>query len=69
VTDGENVLLADADDVTGWVDSLVRLAESRDLRERLIAAGLRLVRSRYDWDTRGAKLCATYERWLAETER
>lgn len=69
VTDGENVLLAGAEDVAGWVDRLVSLAESGDLRERLTAAGLRLVRSRYDWDTLGAKLCATYERWLAETER
>jgi glycosyltransferase involved in cell wall biosynthesis len=69
VTDGENVLLAGAEDVAAWVDRLVRLAEPGDLRKRLIAAGLQLVQSRYDWNILGAKLCATYERWLAETAR
>jgi glycosyltransferase involved in cell wall biosynthesis len=69
VADGENLLLVDAGDVAGWADRLVSLAASPGLRERLTAAGLRLVQSRYDWNILGAKLCATYKNWLAESER
>lgn len=64
VVDGENVLLAESDDAAGWADRVVSLAESSTLRQRLIEAGLRLARSRYDWEIQGAKLRATYEGWL-----
>jgi sugar transferase (PEP-CTERM/EpsH1 system associated) len=67
VVDGENVLLSDADNLQGWTDHLVNLAESPARREQLSCAGLRLVERRYDWEILGAKLRETYERWLADS--
>lgn len=64
VVEGENILLADAGDTEGWAQRLETLADSPDGRARLTAAGLRLVKSRYDWEILGAKLQATYAEWL-----
>ncbi|HEX4278173.1 MAG TPA: glycosyltransferase [Bryobacteraceae bacterium] len=64
VVDGENALVVGAEDAEGWASRFVDLAENPALRARLIAAGLRLVQSGYDWDIIGAKLCAVYEGWL-----
>ena len=64
VVDGENILLVDAGDAEGWADRLVSLGDSPARRAQLIAAGLRLVRGRYDWEILGAKLRATYEDWF-----
>jgi glycosyltransferase involved in cell wall biosynthesis len=69
VADGEHVLLVDANDAEGWADRVVSLAESPARREKLTAAGLRLVESRYDWEMLGAKLLATYEGWARVSER
>ena len=67
VADKENALLVDADDVQGWTDRLVSLAESAARRAQLSEAGLRLVKTRYDWEILGAKLRETYQRWLEES--
>jgi glycosyltransferase involved in cell wall biosynthesis len=64
VTDGENILLVDADDTQGWIDAVASVAESPALNEKLVAGGLRLVQTRYDWEILGAKLRKTYEDWL-----
>jgi glycosyltransferase involved in cell wall biosynthesis len=66
VVDGESLLLAESEDAEGWADRLVSLAESPALRRRLIETGLRLARSRYDWEIQGEKLRATYEGWVRE---
>jgi glycosyltransferase involved in cell wall biosynthesis len=64
IADGENVLLVDAGDAEGWADRLVSLGDTPARRAQLIAAGLRLVQGRYDWEILGARLRATYEGWL-----
>lgn len=64
VTDGENILIVDPDDTEGWIQRVLNLAESPALSEKLVAAGQRLVESRYDWEILGAKLRNTYEDWL-----
>jgi glycosyltransferase involved in cell wall biosynthesis len=64
VTDGENILLVDPDDTEGWIERVANLAESPALSEKLIANGLELVQTRYDWEILGAKLRKTYEGWL-----
>lgn len=64
VIDGENLLLVESADTEGWIDRLVSLAGSPAQRAPLIASGLRLVQSRYDWEILGSKLVATYEGWL-----
>lgn len=64
VVDGENALLVEATDTQGWVDHLVRLADSPAARHQLIGAGLRLVQTRYDWEMLGGILRKTYVRWL-----
>jgi len=64
VTDGENILLVDPDDTEGWIERVANLAESPALSEKLIAGGLELVQTRYDWEILGAKLRKTYEGWL-----
>lgn len=69
VTRDENILLADPDDADGWVNRIVSLANSADLRQKLAAAALRLVQSRYDWEILGAKLRKTYEGWLGDSVR
>ena len=66
VTPGQDILLADPDDSAAWVDRLLLLLQSPGRRLQLAAAGQRLVKSRYDWETLGQTLCNTYERWLAE---
>jgi glycosyltransferase involved in cell wall biosynthesis len=52
--------------VQGWTDRLVSLAASPALRTQLSEAGLRLVRTKYDWELLGAKLRETYQRWASE---
>ena len=64
VTPGENILLADPDDAETWVRHLERLKESELARKALSASALALVRTTYDWEILGRKLCDTYERWL-----
>jgi glycosyltransferase involved in cell wall biosynthesis len=64
VRDGENIMIVDAADITGWVDRIGILAESPEHRARLTGAALRLVETRYDWRILGAKLVETYRNWL-----
>jgi glycosyltransferase involved in cell wall biosynthesis len=66
LVDGEHLMLAAAEAPEAWVQSVQRLSDAPELRERLIETGLGLVRSRYDWGIVGAKLLATYEEWLNE---
>ena len=66
VTDGENALLVNSGDAQGWVNRVAELAESPARRASLIAAGRRLVETRYDWELLGGKLWKTYRNWLAQ---
>ncbi len=63
VNDGENIVLVAADDADGWADRLSKLAESSEKRSQLSAAGLALVRDKYDWEILGAKLRGIYQDW------
>ena len=67
VTDGKEILLVD--EIRHWATKLVELAASRPLAERLRAAGLELVQSRYDWNMLGETLSRTYRRWLEEAAK
>lgn len=58
---GEHYLSAEQD--TDWLPALDTLAADPARSHQLTENGLRLVRSRYDWDVLGGKLVATYERW------
>jgi glycosyltransferase involved in cell wall biosynthesis len=64
LVDCEHLMHAAAEAPEAWVECVQRLSDAPELRERLIETGLGLVRSRYDWGIAGAKLLATYERWL-----
>jgi glycosyltransferase involved in cell wall biosynthesis len=64
VSDGREILIAD--DVTAWVRGLEQVALDEALRGRLVAAGLELVRSRYDWKVIGDSLCRTYRDWVQQ---
>ncbi|MCU1337775.1 MAG: hypothetical protein JWO19_3356, partial [Bryobacterales bacterium] len=64
VTSGKNILLAGPDDAETWLRHLEHLTESEPGRKALSASGLELVRSSYDWEILGRKLCDTYEGWL-----
>lgn len=64
LSDGEHLLLAGADDAAAWADRVRCLRDNGELRDRLIEAGLALVRGRYDWGIVGARLRQIYEGWL-----
>jgi glycosyltransferase involved in cell wall biosynthesis len=66
ITPGENILLADPDDAEGWLRHLTYLTESELGRKALSASALALVRTTYDWEILGRKLCDTYESWLRD---
>jgi len=66
VTPGENILMADPDDTETWLHHLEQLKESESGRKALAAAALDLVRTTYDWEILGRKLCDTYETWLRD---
>lgn len=55
-----------AQDAGQWLPLLESLLQERRA-EALRQAGLDLVHSRYDWQTIGAQLVATYRGWLAST--
>lgn len=65
VSDGENCLLVEPDDVTGWTRHLTELAASPLRRAQMTEAGLHLVKTRYDWETLGAQLRDIYRGWLS----
>jgi polysaccharide biosynthesis protein PslH len=56
-----------AQDCGQWLPLLESLLEERRA-EALRQAGLELIHSRYDWQTIGAKLVATYRAWLDSTD-
>jgi glycosyltransferase involved in cell wall biosynthesis len=64
VSPGENILMAEPDDAETWLRHLEHLKESESLRPALVASALELVRTTYDWEILGRKLCDTYEGWL-----
>jgi glycosyltransferase involved in cell wall biosynthesis len=68
VKSGTDLVIAEAGDREAWVRGILGLAESAERRTALIAAGLNLVTSRYDWDSLGSELCEIYERWLKTQE-
>jgi sugar transferase (PEP-CTERM/EpsH1 system associated) len=61
VNPGEHYLRAEQD--ADWLPALTQLAGDPEHGRQLAERGLRLVRSRYDWEVLGEKLVATYERW------
>ena len=65
VQHGENILLADSTEAMR--DAIVSLAQDSDRRARLIARGLMLVASRYDWSQLGAKLFDSYQALLGDS--
>jgi glycosyltransferase involved in cell wall biosynthesis len=60
-TPGRDFLIAQADDPEEWISQLKDLAGQR---ESLVAAGLDLVRTHYDWEAIGEELWSTYQGWL-----
>jgi glycosyltransferase involved in cell wall biosynthesis len=66
VTSGQNILLAGPDDAETWLGHLEQLEASESGRSALSAAALDLVRTTYDWEILGRKLCDTYEGWLRD---
>ena len=66
VTPGENILMAEPDDAETWLRHLEYLKASEPARKALSAAALALVRTTYDWEILGRKLCDTYEGWLRD---
>ena len=66
VTPGENILLAEPDDAQTWLRHLEHLKQSEYGRQALAASAMELVRTTYDWEILGRKLCDTYERWLRD---
>jgi polysaccharide biosynthesis protein PslH len=66
VTPGSDIVFADSGDTEAWVRELAALAESEPRRDELAAAGLELVRRRYDWEILGKSLYETYRLWLEQ---
>jgi glycosyltransferase involved in cell wall biosynthesis len=66
VIDGESILLADPEDGDSWSKQLASLADSPARRAQLTEAGLRIVKTRYDWEILGAKIRQIYQDWASE---
>ena len=64
VTPGADILISDPDDHAGWLRNLTELQQSGDRRTGIVARGLQLVQTRYDWNTLGQRLIDTYAGWL-----
>jgi glycosyltransferase involved in cell wall biosynthesis len=62
VSPGVDILIAEKDE--DWLPLATALSTQADLRDRLTAAGRRLVAARYDWEALGQALYETYCRWL-----
>jgi len=65
VQHGEDILLADSTEAMR--DAIISLTQDSDRRARLIARGLMLVESRYDWSQLGAKLFDSYQALLGDS--
>lgn len=68
VTPGRDILIADASSPDAWLEHLTLLAGSPERRAQITAAGLELVRARYDWALLGQQLWSTYEGWLRSAD-
>jgi glycosyltransferase involved in cell wall biosynthesis len=66
VTPSENILMAEPDDAGTWLRHVECLKVSETARAALSASALELVRTTYDWELLGRKLCDTYEGWLRD---
>jgi sugar transferase (PEP-CTERM/EpsH1 system associated) len=66
VTPDKTILMADPDDAEAWVRHLAHLTTSESNRKTLTAAALELVRTQYDWEILGRKLCNVYKSWLQQ---
>jgi polysaccharide biosynthesis protein PslH len=64
VRDGENILIANAED--RLTKAVIDLVNDEKLRARLVSGGHALVGERYDWTRLGAKLSACYRHLLSE---
>jgi glycosyltransferase involved in cell wall biosynthesis len=64
VTPNEDILMAPVGDAEAWARQIEALSGNLDRRKNIVAKARHLVESRYDWNTIGADLAATYERWL-----
>ena len=67
VRSGEHLLIADAPEQIA--DAVVRLLADDGLRDRLAAAGRRLVEERYDWEASAELLLECYRELLPEPDR
>lgn len=66
VQDGETGLLCRAGDLGSLVSQLERLVDSKELRERLAAAGLEWVQRERSWDVVSERILRVYERLLGD---
>lgn len=64
VVPGKHILLAESP--AEWLEALASFECQGQLWQALRAAGLELVRSRYDWQALGQALYETYGRWLEQ---
>jgi polysaccharide biosynthesis protein PslH len=64
VTPDKTILIAEPDDPEIWLRHLSHLIKSESNRQTLAAAALDVVRTQYDWNILGRKLCDIYEDWL-----
>jgi glycosyltransferase involved in cell wall biosynthesis len=64
---GRNIAIANEPDQ--WLPALQTLINSSETARRQAAAALELVRSRYDWESLGARLWETYRAWAAAAAR
>lgn len=62
---GRDILMAQADEPTEWVAHLKWLAEAPEERAKIVARGMHLVKTRYDWNVVGDVLLKTYDKWLS----
>ncbi|MCC6173783.1 MAG: glycosyltransferase family 4 protein [Chloroflexi bacterium] len=65
VTDGENGLLANGADATGFAEAVTSLLRDAGARRQMGEAGRRRVLARHSWRTSAEKLLALYESLLA----
>jgi len=63
VTHGNEVLIADHE--ADWLPACSSLADQGELWRNLVAAGRRLVETRYDWDILGQSLVALCRKWAS----
>ena len=63
VTPGKDIAIVD--DEAAWLPALEALSAQPGLWNERVSAGLKLVRTQYDWPILGEKLYEVYRSWLA----